>query len=69
MKEKIIINLEKVSLDIPIFSSSDFNLKKKLIKSVTGGVFNNSRSKPIVKALDSVTLKVKRGEKNCTDRT
>ena len=63
MNKDIIINLEKVSLDIPIFSSSDFNLKKKLIKSVTGGVFNNSRSKPIVKALDSVSLKVKRGEK------
>ena len=56
MNKDIIINLEKVSLDIPIFSSSDFNLKK-LIKSVTGGVFNNSRSKPIVKALDLYLLK------------
>ena len=28
MNKDIIINLEKVSLDIPIFSSSDFNLKK-----------------------------------------
>ena len=63
MNKDIIIKLEKVSLDIPIFSSSDLNLKKKLIKSVTGGVFNNSYRKPTVKALNSISLKVKRGEK------
>ena len=35
--EKPIIELDNVTLEIPLFSSTDFNLKKKLIKSVTGG--------------------------------
>ena len=48
MNKKNIIELENVCLDIPIFSNSDFNLKKKLIKSVTGGVFNNNFKKSVI---------------------
>ena len=58
-----IIELKNVSLDIPIFSGSELNIKKKLIKSVTGGMFNNNSTRPIVKALDSISLTVKQGEK------
>tara|TARA_B100001093_G_scaffold312315_1_gene298031 strand:- start:2043 stop:2807 length:765 start_codon:yes stop_codon:yes gene_type:complete len=61
--KKTIIELKDVSLEIPIFSSSDFNLKRKLIKSVTGGSFNNNKKKIVVKALDSINLTVKQGEK------
>ena len=45
-----IIQLKNVSLEIPLFSRSDFSLKKKLIKSVTGGVFKKDRNKSYVKA-------------------
>ena len=61
--QKPIIELDNVSLDIPLFSSTDFNLKQKLIKSVTGGALRNNSKKPFVKALDSINLSVKPGEK------
>ena len=61
--KKTIIELKDISLEIPIFSSSDFNLKKNLIKSVTGAKFNNTKKKPVVKALDSINLTVTEGEK------
>ena len=58
-----IIELKDVTLDIPIFSTSDFNIKRKLIKSVTGGNFKKNSRRSFVKALDSVNLKVYQGEK------
>ncbi len=58
-----IIELKNVTLEIPLFSSSDFNLKKKIIKSVTGGSLKKDNKKPFVKALDSITLSVRPGEK------
>ncbi len=61
--QKPIIELDNVSLEIPLFSSTDFNLKKKLIKSVTGGAFRNNSKRSFVKALDSISLSVKPGEK------
>jgi len=61
--EKPIIELDNVTLEIPLFSSTDFNLKKKLIKSVTGGAFRNNRKRSYIKALDSINLSVKPGEK------
>ena len=58
-----IIELKNVTLEIPLFSSSDFNFKRKLIKSVTGGSFKKDSKKSFVKALDSITLSVRPGEK------
>ena len=58
-----IIELENVTLEIPLYSSSDFNLKKKLIKSVTGGTFQRDSKKTSIKALDSISLTVRPGEK------
>ena len=58
-----IIQLKDVSLEIPLFDRSDFSLKNKLIKSVTGGVFKKGRNKSYVKALDSINLIVNRGDK------
>ena len=63
--EKPIIELDNVTLEIPLFSSTDFNLKK-LIKSVTGGAFRNNRKRSYIKALDSINLSVKH-EKNCVN--
>ena len=48
--EKPIIELDNVTLEIPLFSSTDFNLKKKLIKSVTGGALRNNRKRSFIKA-------------------
>ena len=58
-----IIELKNVTLEIPLFSSSDFNLKKKLIKSVTGGTLKRDSKKTSIKALDSINLTVRPGEK------
>lgn len=62
-KKETIIELINVTLEIPLFSSSDFNLKKKLIKSVTGGTFKSDSKKSFITALDSITLTVRQGEK------
>ena len=37
LKDDPIIELDNVTLQIPLMSKSDFSLKRKIIKSVTGG--------------------------------
>ena len=63
LKDKPIIELENVTLQIPLMSKSDFSLKRKIIKSVTGGGFTKTKENSFVTALNSVNLKVHRGEK------
>ena len=43
LKDYPIIELEKVTLQIPLMSKSDFSLKRKIIKSVTGGGFTRGK--------------------------
>jgi ABC-type polysaccharide/polyol phosphate transport system ATPase subunit len=63
LKDKPIIELEDVTLQIPLMSKSDFSLKRKIIKSVTGGGFTRRKDNSFVTALNSVNLKVHKGEK------
>ena len=58
-----IIELSKVTLEIPLMSRADFSLKKKIIKSVTGGGLTKNKKKSYVTALKSINLKVYKGEK------
>ena len=58
-----IIELSKVTLEIPLMSRADFSLKKKIIKSVTGGGLTKNKKKSYVTALESINLKVYKGEK------
>ena len=44
-------------------SRADFSLKKKIIKSVTGGGLTKNKKKSYVTALKSINLKVYKGEK------
>ena len=63
LEDKPIIELKNVSLQIPLMSKSDFSLKRKIIKSVTGGGFTRTKDNSFVTALNSVNLKVHKGEK------
>ena len=63
LKDKPIIELEDVTLQIPLMTKSDFSLKRKIIKSVTGGGFTRRKDNSFVTALNSVNLKVHKGEK------
>ena len=61
--EKPIIEAKNVTLEIPLFSAADFNLKRKLIKSVTGGTLRKKSNRSFIKALDSINIVVNPGEK------
>lgn len=52
-----------MTLEIPLMSRADFSLKKRIIKSVTGGGFTKNKKKSYITALKSINLKVYKGEK------
>ena len=58
-----IIEMKNVSLQIPLMNKSDFSLKRKIIKSVTGGGLSRNKDNSYVNALNSVDLTVRKGEK------
>ena len=39
-----IINLENVSLNIPVFSKHNSTLKRKILRSVTGGAISSKKT-------------------------
>ena len=63
LEDRPIIEMKNVSLQIPLMSKSDFSLKRKIIKSVTGGGLSRKDYNSYVTALNSVDLKVHKGEK------
>ena len=58
-----IIELKNVSLKIPILSPESRNLKRRILRSTTGGLFLKSRQKLEVVALKCLNLSFTRGEK------
>ncbi|AIR70519.1 ABC transporter ATP-binding protein [Dickeya fangzhongdai] len=60
---KKIIEAVNVSVEFPIYSSSQRSLKKMLFKRTVGGGFNDSTSYVTVKALNNVSFDVHEGER------
>ena len=58
-----IINLENVSLNIPVFSKHNSSLKRKILRSVTGGAISSEKNTKYIKALNKISLKIRSGEK------
>lgn len=58
------INLQKVSVDIPIFNSQTRSLKKTLLGVATGGKIGTSlNGKTVVRSLDNINLEIKSRER------
>ncbi|ATZ95970.1 MULTISPECIES: ABC transporter ATP-binding protein [Dickeya] len=60
---KKIIEAVNVSVEFPIYSSSQRSLKKMLFKRTVGGGFNDSTSYVTVKALNNVSFDIHEGER------
>lgn len=59
----IVLTLEGVQLDIPVFTTETRSLKSSLIRSVTGGKLSRRGSGAVVTALQDVTCTVREGER------
>ena len=57
----VVLELENVCLDIPVFTTETRSLKASLIRSVTGGRLSRSRGGAVIRALQEVTLNVHQG--------
>ena len=62
-KKEIVLRLENVSLNIPVFSKTELSLKKSFYRAVTGSKVSNLNNISNVEALNSISLNIYRGEK------
>ncbi|WP_320675989.1 ABC transporter ATP-binding protein [Prochlorococcus sp. MIT 1300] len=60
---KVVITLENVGLDIPVFTTETRTLKSTLIRSVTGGKLSRRRGGAVITALQGVSCSVCEGER------
>ena len=56
-----VIELDRVGLDIPVFTTETRSLKSSLIRSVTGGRLNRKGSGAVVTALEDVSVTIRQG--------
>ena len=59
----VVLELQNVCLDIPVFTTETRSLKASLIRSVTGGRLSRSRGGALITALQGVTLNIHQGER------
>ncbi len=59
----VVLTLNDVRLDIPVFTSETRSLKSRLIRSVTGGKLSRSRDGAVITALQNVSCTVHEGER------
>ena len=57
----MVLELDKVGLDIPVFTTDTRSLKASLVRSVTGGMLSRNRSGAVVSALSDVSITVRQG--------
>jgi ABC-type polysaccharide/polyol phosphate transport system ATPase subunit len=58
------IELNNVGVEFPIFNASSRSIKKNVLKAVTGGVIGkNARDKKVVRALNNISFKIKKGDR------
>lgn len=62
MNNNLAINAEKVSVDFKIYENSR-SLRKTLLNSVVGGLIKRVSKNLVLKALDSISFEIKKGEK------
>ena len=57
----VVLELEKVGLEIPVLTTETRSLKASLMRSVTGGRLSRSRGGAVITALQDVTLNIRQG--------
>ena len=57
----VVIDLDRVGLDIPVFTTETRSLKSSLIRSVTGGRLTRRGSGAVVTALEDVSVTIRQG--------
>jgi len=60
---RVVLSLEEVGLQIPVFTTETRSLKSALIRSVTGGQLRRGRSGAVITALCDVSCTVYEGER------
>ncbi len=61
--QKPVIELKNVSLNIPVISSDSKSLKKKILKTATGGWLIKTKNNTVIHALRDISIKVYDGER------
>ena len=59
----VVLELDDVRLDIPVFTTETRSLKASLVRSATGGRLSRRAGGAVITALDNVTCTVKEGER------
>lgn len=59
----VVLDLEDVCLDIPVFTTETRSLKASLFRSVTGGKLSRSAGGAVVTALHNVSCTIREGER------
>jgi len=58
-----IIELKKISLNIPVISSESKSLKKKILTTASGGLLVKNKKKAVIKALRDISINFYHGER------
>ena len=59
----VVLHMEHVRLEIPVFTNETRSLKSSLIRSVTGGKLSRRRGGAVVTALQDVSCSIREGER------
>ena len=59
----VVLHMENVRLEIPVFTNETRSLKSALIRSVTGGKLSRRRGGAVVTALQDVSCSILEGER------
>ena len=62
-QKPVVLRMEQVRLEIPVFTNETRSLKSALIRSVTGGKLSRRRGGAVVTALQDVTCSIREGER------
>ena len=57
------VSIKNISVEFKIYGQSSRSLKKKLLNQVTGGVIDHNKDAITVKAIDSLSLELKEGDR------
>ena len=63
LSPSVVLQLEGVRLDIPVFTNETRSLKASLIRSVTGGSLRRQRGGAVVTALQDIHCTIHEGER------
>ena len=61
--KRVVLKLENVGLDIPVFTTETRSLKSTLIRSVTGGGLKRRGGGAVITALEGVTCEIREGDR------